>query len=113
MRDWQQAADWLQARAHLVRGFHAREAADYAWQEGDVAWDERNTLVYPAICSLAGLVAGAFGVGGGVVKVCAHPYSVAPSRLAVYSLTWQCACGGCARSVRVFALRPNVARSRV
>ena len=63
----------MQVRAHLVRGYHPREAADYAWQEGDVAWDERNTLLYPAICSLAGLVAGAFGVGGGVVKVGASP----------------------------------------
>ena len=27
-------------------------------------WDERNTIVYPLTCSLAGLVAGMFGVGG-------------------------------------------------
>lgn len=25
--------------------------------------------MYPAVCSLAGLVAGMFGVGGGIVKV--------------------------------------------
>ena len=34
-----------------------------------VAWTRRNTVVYPAVCSLAGLVAGMFGVGGGIVKV--------------------------------------------
>ncbi len=34
-----------------------------------VAWTRRNVVVYPAICSLAGLVAGMFGVGGGIVKV--------------------------------------------
>lgn len=34
-----------------------------------VAWTPRNTILYPAICSLAGLVAGMFGVGGGIVKV--------------------------------------------
>ena len=34
---------------------------------------ERNTVVYPTVCSLAGLVAGMFGVGGGIVKVrCTH-----------------------------------------
>ena len=34
-----------------------------------VAWTRRNVVVYPATCSLAGLVAGMFGVGGGIVKV--------------------------------------------
>lgn len=34
-----------------------------------VAWTPRNTVLYPAICSIAGLVAGMFGVGGGIVKV--------------------------------------------
>ena len=76
----------VQVRAHLVRGYHAREAADYAWQEGDVAWDERNTLIYPAICSLAGLVAGAFGVGGGVVKA-SKPFHW-------HRLPWRCATPG-------------------
>ena len=58
-----------QVRAQLVRAFHAKLAAGYIWYEGDVEWSERNTVLYPAICSLAGVVAGAFGVGGGVVKV--------------------------------------------
>jgi len=57
-----------QVRRHLVRDYHRRLAAGYVWAEGDVAWSERNTALYPAICSLAGVVAGAFGVGGGVVK---------------------------------------------
>lgn len=34
-----------------------------------VTWTPRTTVLYPAICSLAGLVAGMFGVGGGIVKV--------------------------------------------
>jgi hypothetical protein len=57
-----------QVRRHLVRDYHRRLAAGHTWAEGDVAWCERNTVLYPAICSLAGVVAGAFGVGGGVVK---------------------------------------------
>ena len=36
------------------------------WQ---VAWTPTHVVMYPAICSLAGLVAGMFGVGGGIVKV--------------------------------------------
>ncbi len=34
-----------------------------------VEWTVRNAIIYPAIGSLAGLVAGMFGVGGGIVKV--------------------------------------------
>merc|ERR1740117_494042 len=33
-----------------------------------INWDERNTIVYPVICTIAGLFAGLFGVGGGIVK---------------------------------------------
>lgn len=42
---------------------------DYQGYDGEVQWDERTTIIYPAICSLAGLIAGMFGVGGGIVKV--------------------------------------------
>lgn len=35
---------------------------------GDVKWNPRTTLVYPAVCSLAGICAGLFGIGGGIVK---------------------------------------------
>jgi len=34
-----------------------------------VSWTKRNTVVYSAVCSLAGLVTGMFGIGGGIVKV--------------------------------------------
>lgn len=34
----------------------------------DIHWDERNTLVYPLYAIVAGLVAGMFGVGGGIIK---------------------------------------------
>ncbi|CAD7963277.1 unnamed protein product [Amoebophrya sp. A25] len=33
-----------------------------------IQWDRRNTITYPAICTAAGLMAGMFGVGGGIVK---------------------------------------------
>jgi uncharacterized membrane protein YfcA len=34
----------------------------------DIDWDDRNTVTYPALSIVAGLVAGLFGVGGGLVK---------------------------------------------
>jgi uncharacterized membrane protein YfcA len=36
--------------------------------DGDIHWDERATVVYPLICSFAGMCAGMFGIGGGIVK---------------------------------------------
>ena len=60
-----------QVRAYLVRQYHAKVEKQYQWTEGDVEWDERNTVVYPLICSLAGLVAGMFGVGG-CAAACMH-----------------------------------------
>lgn len=54
----------LQVRWHLIRQYHAKLKSNYVWTEGDVEWSERNTVLYPLICSLAGLVAGMFGVGG-------------------------------------------------
>lgn len=58
----------LQVRAYLVRDFNAKQASGYVWTEGDVEWSRRNTLLFPALSSLAGLIAGMFGVGGGIVK---------------------------------------------
>lgn len=36
--------------------------------EGDVNWDDNTTILYPAVCTLSGLFAGMFGIGGGIVK---------------------------------------------
>jgi len=36
--------------------------------DGDIRWDEKATVLYPLICSVAGMCAGMFGIGGGIVK---------------------------------------------
>ena len=62
-----QKGDWLQAHGTLAWLYTA--VRSYAiWQDGDVIWDSRTTLVYPVICSVAGVFAGLFGIGGGIVK---------------------------------------------
>lgn len=33
-----------------------------------MVWDAKTTLLFPALCSGAGLAAGIFGVGGGIIK---------------------------------------------
>ena len=34
----------------------------------DIHWDEHNTIEYPLLSVIAGLFAGMFGIGGGIVK---------------------------------------------
>lgn len=52
----------------FCRKYRRQVAAGYDWSQGDIQWSERNSILYPAVSSLAGLVAGMFGVGGGIVK---------------------------------------------
>lgn len=52
----------------LIRQHARRELGGYAWAQGDVHWTHRSTAHYSSVCSLAGLFAGMFGVGGGIVK---------------------------------------------
>ncbi|GAB4818572.1 hypothetical protein N2152v2_005618 [Parachlorella kessleri] len=33
-----------------------------------VVWNEETTVVYPAVCTFVGILAGMFGVGGGIIK---------------------------------------------
>jgi uncharacterized membrane protein YfcA len=35
---------------------------------GDIVWTPETTVYYPLLCAIAGVVAGMFGVGGGIVK---------------------------------------------
>ena len=58
----------LTARDYLVKRWKLKTKIGYKYVEGDIEWDGRATLVYPAICSLAGFFAGMFGIGGGIVK---------------------------------------------
>jgi uncharacterized membrane protein YfcA len=55
-------------RSYLMKKSEIRTAAKAAEVEGDVAWDTNTTITYPLLCTLAGLFAGMFGIGGGIVK---------------------------------------------
>lgn len=58
----------LYVRSYLIKRFDIKASCGYQYQEGDIKWDGRATIVYPVICALAGFFAGMFGVGGGIVK---------------------------------------------
>jgi len=55
-------------RSYLLKKGEIKRAAGAEPVPGDVDWDERTTITYPIICTLAGLFAGMFGIGGGIVK---------------------------------------------
>uniref|UniRef100_A0A7S1AV26 Uncharacterized protein n=1 Tax=Noctiluca scintillans TaxID=2966 RepID=A0A7S1AV26_NOCSC len=55
-------------RSMLVADYESKVQTGYSFTEGEIKWTPRNTVVYPLICALAGLCAGLFGVGGGIVK---------------------------------------------
>eukprot|EP00884_Botryococcus_braunii_P020922 jgi/Botrbrau1/7513/Bobra.0019s0004.1 len=58
----------LIARDVMLRQYRSRKASGYLWQEGDIEWTSRSSIIFPILCSSAGIVAGAFGIGGGIVK---------------------------------------------
>ena len=55
-------------RSYLLNSYNLKAMVNYQYVEGDVQWDNKTTIMYPAICTLAGLCAGMFGIGGGIVK---------------------------------------------
>mmetsp|Transcript_54921 Transcript_54921/g.122800 ORF Transcript_54921/g.122800 Transcript_54921/m.122800 type:complete len:190 (+) Transcript_54921:9-578(+) len=58
----------LAFRQLLVSEFEKKVQSGYTFGPGEVRWDAKNTITYPLVCGLAGLLAGLFGVGGGIVK---------------------------------------------
>jgi uncharacterized membrane protein YfcA len=56
------------ARETLIKDTKRKTAAGYSYLPDDVKWDERSTVVYPLISTLAGFCAGMFGIGGGIIK---------------------------------------------
>merc|ERR1711971_351069 len=55
-------------RTMLMSEHDAKLKANHKFSETDIKWDEKTTITYPLICTLAGVFAGLFGVGGGIVK---------------------------------------------
>ncbi|CAK0883832.1 unnamed protein product [Prorocentrum cordatum] len=58
----------LYFRDLLVAEYSDRIASGPKFSPGELEWDSRNTIRYPLVASAAGLVAGIFGVGGGIIK---------------------------------------------
>lgn len=55
-------------RCLLLQSTQAKHDAGWKFGPDDIEWNEDTTVRYPIICTAAGLFAGLFGVGGGIVK---------------------------------------------
>lgn len=67
MFGWILFVSW-KCRDYLIERFHTKARLGYKYVEGDIKWDESATITYPLLCALAGVFAGMFGIGGGIVK---------------------------------------------
>eukprot|EP00927_Polykrikos_kofoidii_P002330 TRINITY_DN10903_c0_g1_i1.p1 TRINITY_DN10903_c0_g1~~TRINITY_DN10903_c0_g1_i1.p1 ORF type:complete len:534 (+),score=73.47 TRINITY_DN10903_c0_g1_i1:78-1604(+) len=52
----------------LMSEYQEKVRIGHVFLPGEVRWDSGNAVRYPALCAVSGLLAGLFGVGGGIVK---------------------------------------------
>jgi hypothetical protein len=55
-------------RSMTVGQYYARLEAGWEFHDGDVEWDETRASHYPMVGILSGLIAGMFGIGGGLIN---------------------------------------------
>jgi uncharacterized membrane protein YfcA len=62
------ACAWA-AQTYLVSRHEIKEFVRFDYVHGDIKWDARSAIIYPAVFIAAGLFAGMFGIGGGIITV--------------------------------------------
>lgn len=62
------ASAWA-AQTYLVARHEIKEFVRFDYVHGDIKWDARSAIIYPAVFISAGLFAGMFGIGGGIIIV--------------------------------------------
>ncbi|CAJ1367695.1 unnamed protein product [Effrenium voratum] len=55
-------------RDMLINEHLEKEEDGHDFQESEIRWTAATTVRYPLLCSVAGVLAGLFGVGGGIIK---------------------------------------------
>ncbi|KAG6597785.1 uncharacterized protein IUM83_07690 [Phytophthora cinnamomi] len=54
--------------SHYLHKIYLRKAAvNYQYVDGDIQWTKKTVVYFPLGCAVAGIVAGMFGVGGGII----------------------------------------------
>lgn len=57
------------SQTYLVNRHELKEIVRFDYVHGDIKWEPRTAIIYPCFFILAGLSAGMFGIGGGMITV--------------------------------------------
>jgi uncharacterized membrane protein YfcA len=60
---------FLNIQTYLVNRHEIKEIVRFDYVHGDIKWEPRNAVIYPSFFMGAGLCAGMFGIGGGMITV--------------------------------------------
>ncbi|KAK1944999.1 Sulfite exporter TauE/SafE family protein 3 [Phytophthora citrophthora] len=52
---------------YLHKVYLRKTAVNYQYVDGDIQWTKKMVVYFPVGCAIAGIVAGMFGVGGGII----------------------------------------------
>lgn len=58
------ASAWA-AHSYVVARFEVKQLVRFDYVHGDIKWDTRSAILYPAVFVIAGVFAGTLGIGGG------------------------------------------------
>jgi len=64
---WICVVSWM-GRKMLLKSTAKKIDAGFVYLDEDIRWNRKKTIVYPMISTLAGVAAGLFGIGGGIIK---------------------------------------------
>ena len=56
-------------KTYLINRHEIKEIVRFDYVHGDIKWEPRNAVIYPTFFIGAGLCAGMFGIGGGMITV--------------------------------------------
>jgi len=63
------ASAWA-AQTYLIMRHEIKDMVRFDYVHGDIKWDARSAIIYPAVFVSAGLFAGMFGIGTSVAHQC-------------------------------------------
>ena len=64
---WICVVSWI-GRKMLLKSTAKKTDAGFVYLDEDIRWNRKKTIIYPMISTLAGVAAGLFGIGGGIIK---------------------------------------------
>jgi uncharacterized membrane protein YfcA len=64
---WILFISWL-GRKYILSDTARKIESGYIYLDEDLQWNKKSTIIYPLLSTFAGIFAGMFGIGGGIIK---------------------------------------------